>query len=110
MCLRIVLSTFGYFWGFPFLYDLVFGRYREHPDSDLDDSGSVAIVGKRATSPWPVCECFSFINYIFIMYSKSDYCIMIGKSLKLLFIKNVLILIIIVSYKCHCGDIPVIST
>jgi len=35
----------------PFPLLLAFGRYREHPDSDLDDSGSVAIVGKRATSP-----------------------------------------------------------
>jgi len=25
----------------------------------LDDSGTVAIVGKRATFSWPVCECFS---------------------------------------------------
>ena len=33
----------------PICYDLVFGRYREHPDSDSGDSGSVVIVGKRAT-------------------------------------------------------------
>jgi len=28
---------------------LVFGRYREHPESDLDDSRGVVIVEKRAT-------------------------------------------------------------
>jgi len=48
----------------PICSDLVFGRYLEHPDSDLGDSGSVAIVGTRATVLWPVSECFSFINYI----------------------------------------------
>ena len=33
----------------PICYDSVFGRYLEHPDSDSGDSGSVAIVGTRAT-------------------------------------------------------------
>ena len=46
-----------------FLLLLVFGRYLEHPESDLDDSGTVAIVGKRATFSWLVCESFSFIKY-----------------------------------------------
>jgi len=41
-----------------FLLLLVFGRYLEHPVSDLDDPGTVAIVGKRTTFPWLVCECF----------------------------------------------------
>jgi len=43
----------------------MFGRYLEHPESDLKDLGTVAIVGKRATSPWLVCEYFYFINYIY---------------------------------------------
>jgi len=47
-------------------YDLVFGRYREHPDSDSGDSGSVAIVGKRATILWLVSECFPFLNFIYL--------------------------------------------
>ena len=35
-----LLFAFKYFYYIfnPFCYDLVFGRYREHPDSDLDDS------------------------------------------------------------------------
>ena len=56
----------------PICYDSVFGRSREHPDSDLDDSGSVTIVGTRATAPRPVCECFYFINYLFSLLIALD--------------------------------------
>jgi len=54
----------------PFIWFLVLELYLEHPESDLDDPGAVAIVGKRATFPWPVCECFYFIDCIFIMLSE----------------------------------------
>ena len=44
---------------------LVFGRYMEHPEFDLDDSGTVPIVEKRAIFSWPVYECF--LLYIIVI-------------------------------------------
>jgi len=57
------------------LYDLVFGRYREHPDSDSDYSGFVAIVGKRATTLWLVCECFLINKLYLFMFNKLSDCL-----------------------------------
>ena len=41
--------------------------------SDLDDSRVIVIVGKRAILLQSLCECFSFINNIFIMLNKIDF-------------------------------------